>query len=145
MGGLRAFLAHPAVRRSAQLLAGAIFVLAALPKIADLSAFASSIHNYHMEPVLPVASINVLAMVLPWIELTAGLALILAIKPRAGAFVYTGLLTLFTVAVAVAMARGLSFDCGCFGTATATTIGAKKLAENVGMLAVGLVAGSERR
>jgi putative oxidoreductase len=145
MSGLKAFLTHPAVRRAAQLLAGAIFLFAALPKIANLPAFADSIHNFHMEPVLPLASINVLAMVLPWIELVAGLALIFAVKPRAGAFVYSGLLALFTIAVAVAMARGLSFDCGCFGTATAATIGAKKLAENVGMLFVGLVAGTERR
>lgn len=145
MGGLKSFLTHPVIRRGAQLVAGAIFVLAALPKIADLSAFAGSIHNFHMEPVVPVASINVLAMVLPWIELTAGLALLLSIKPRAGAFVYTGLLTVFTIAVAVAMARGLSFECGCFGKASAATIGAKKLVENLGMLAVGLVAGSERR
>lgn len=145
MGAFRTFAMHPFVRRGCQLVAGFIFVAAALPKIADLPAFAGSVHNFHLEPVVPVAAVNLLAMTIPWVELTAGLALILGIKTRAGAFVYVFLMTLFTVGVVAAMARGLSFDCGCFGKATSTTIGAKKLAENLLMLAVGAVAALERR
>ena len=139
------FVLHPTVRRVAQLGAGVIFLAAALPKIADLEAFAGSIHNFHMEPVIPVAAVNLLAMTIPWIELLAGLALISNFKPRAGAVVYTGLMVVFTIAVAVALARGLSFECGCFGKAGAATIGAQKLLENLGMLALGLVASTERR
>ena len=145
MGAFRSIAMHPFVRRASQLAAGAIFVAAALPKIADLHAFSGSVHNFHLEPLVPVAAVNLLAMTIPWIELTAGLAMILGIKTRAGAFVYVGLMTLFTLGVVAAMARGLSFDCGCFGKATSTTIGAKKLAENLAMLVVGIVAALERR
>ena len=146
MGASQSFLMHPFVRRGCQLAAGLIFVYAALPKIADLRAFAGSVHNFHLEPFgVPVAAVNLLAMTIPWIELTAGLAMLLGIKTRAGAFVYVGLMTLFTLGVVAAMARGLSFDCGCFGKATSTTVGAKKLAENFAMLAVGIVAALERR
>jgi len=145
MGGFRSFLMHPFVRRACQLGAGGIFLAAALPKIADLPAFAGSVHNFHLEPVVPVAAVNLLAMTIPWIELTAGLALVLGVKTRAGAFVYVVLMSLFTLGVVAAMARGLSFDCGCFGKATSTAIGAKKLAENLAMLGVGLVGALERR
>jgi uncharacterized membrane protein YphA (DoxX/SURF4 family) len=140
-----AFLRHSTVRRVAQLGAGVIFIAAALPKIADLASFAGSIHNFHMEPVIPVAVVNLLAMTIPWIELLAGLALISNVKPRAGAVVYTGLMVVFTVAVVIALARGLSFECGCFGKAGAATLGTKKLLENLGMLALGVVASTERR
>jgi len=136
---------HPTVRRGAQIVAGLIFLAAALPKIADVAAFAGSVHNFHMEPVVPVAATNLLAMTLPWIELIAGLALITGVRPRAGAVVYTVLLALFTIGVAAALARGLSFECGCFGKASAATIGVKKLAENLAMLAVGVIASIERR
>ena len=139
------FFRHPTVRRMAQLGAGVIFLAAALPKIADLESFAGSIHNFHMEPVVPMAMTNILAITIPWIELVAGLALIANFKPRAGAIVYTVLMTFFTVAVIAALARGLSFDCGCFGKSGAANLGAMKLLENAGMLAVGVVASLERR
>ncbi|HJQ99598.1 MAG TPA: MauE/DoxX family redox-associated membrane protein [Candidatus Polarisedimenticolaceae bacterium] len=139
------FVRHPTVRRIAQLGAGVIFIAAALPKIADLEAFAGSIHNFHMDPVVPMALTNILAVTIPWIELIAGLALIANVKPRAGAVVYTVLMTFFTVAVIAALARGLSFDCGCFGKSGAANLGAVKLLENVGMLVLGIVASLERR
>jgi len=145
MSVLPAFLLHPTARRAAQITAGLIFVAAALPKIADLSGFAGSIHNFHLEPVIPMAAINVFAVMIPWVELIAGLALIGGVRPRAGAIVYTLLMAVFTVGIVQAVARGLSFECGCFGKAGAATIGAKKIAENLVMLAIGVVGSVERR
>ncbi len=145
MGWIPASLLHPTVRRGAQIIAGLIFLAAALPKIADLTAFAGSVHNFHLEPLVPVSAVNLLAMTIPWVELVAGLALVAGVRPRAGAIVYTVLLTVFTLGVIQAMARGLSFDCGCFGKAGSATIGAKKLVENLAMMAVGVIASVERR
>jgi putative oxidoreductase len=145
MSAFRAFVQHPTVRRAAQIVAGVILLAAALPKIADLTAFAGSIHNFHLERVVPMAATNLLAMTIPWVELIAGLALVTGVRPRAGAVVYTVLMAVFTLGVAQALARGLSFECGCFGKAGAATIGVKKLAENVAMLALGAVAAFERR
>jgi putative oxidoreductase len=145
MSVLPAFLLHPTARRAAQLVAGLIFLASALAKIADLSAFAGSVHNFHLEPVIPMVATNFLAMTIPWVELVAGLALVAGVRPRAGAVVYTALLVVFTIGVVAAMARGLSFDCGCFGKAGAGPVGAKKLAENLVMIAVGMIAAVERR
>ena len=145
MSALPAFLLHPTARRAAQIVAGLIFLASALAKIADLPAFAVSIHNFRLEPVIPLVATNLLAMTIPWIELIAGLALVGGVRPRAGAIVYTVLLSVFTIGVAAAMARGLSFDCGCFGKASAGPVGLKKLAENFAMIALGVVASLERR
>jgi putative oxidoreductase len=129
-------LASVPVRRGAQILLGLLFVYAALAKIVDVPAMAREVHNFHL---VPLWSENLLAMTLPWIELLAGLALVLGISPRAGAWVTTALLVVFTIGVVAALARGLSFECGCFGTANATRIGWAKLAENVGMLALAAI------
>jgi hypothetical protein len=139
------FLLHPTTRRGAQIVAGLIVLAASLPKIADLAGFAGSVHNFHLEPLVPIGATNVLALTIPWIELVAGLALVAGVRPRAGAFVYTALLALFTIGVVAALARGLSFECGCFGKAGSGTIGLKKLAENLVLLALGVVAAVERR
>lgn len=145
MGMIRSALLHPTARRAAQIVAGLIFLAAALPKIADLTAFAGSVHNFHLEPLIPMAATNLLAMTIPWVELVAGLSLLAGVRPRAGAVIYTGLLTVFTVGVIAALARGLSFECGCFGKAGSGAIGAKKLLENAGMIAVGVIAAMDRR
>lgn len=145
MGGFKAYLLHPTARRAAQIVAGLIFLAAALPKIASLSAFAGSVHNFHLEPLVPMAATNLLAMTIPWVELIAGLALVSGVRPRAGAYVYTALMVVFTVGVISALARGLSFECGCFGKAGSATIGFKKVAENLGMILVGVVGSIDRR
>ncbi len=145
MNAFSAFLLHPTVRRAAQIVAGLIFLASALAKIADVSAFAESIHNFRLEPVIPMVATNLLAMTIPWVELVAGLALVTGVRPKAGAFVYTVLIAVFTVGVLAAMVRGLSFDCGCFGKASAGPVGLKKLAENLVMIALGVVASIERR
>ena len=52
---------------------------------------------------------------------------------------------LFTIAVGTAWARGLDFECGCFGKASASHIGAKKFAENVALTALAAIATLQRR
>lgn len=94
-----------------QIALGAIFVAAALPKIADPPAFAHLIYNYRM---LPGAAVNAVALLLPWIELLAGIALILGVWRREAAVVTGLLLLVFIAAIAFNLARGHAVDCGCF-------------------------------
>jgi len=110
---------------------GILFGWAALAKLADLASFALQVHNFRL---LPLAAENLVAMLLPWVELVAALALVLGVRPRAAAWVAGLLLAVFTIGVAQAMARGLDFECGCFGKASATRVGWGKLAQNLGML-----------
>jgi uncharacterized membrane protein YphA (DoxX/SURF4 family) len=129
-------LSSPPVRRGAQILVGLLFLVAALAKIVDPASLAREVHNFHL---VPFWSEHLVAMTLPWIELVAGLALVLGLRARAGAWVAGVLLLAFTCGVALAMARGLNFACGCFGTADGTRVGGVKLLENLGMLALAAV------
>ncbi len=125
------------VVRGCQILIGLIFAWAALAKLGDLPAFAQDIHNFRL---VPVATENLVAVTLPWIELVAALAALLNVRARAGSVILTLLLAVFTAAVALAMMRGLSFECGCFGKDDTTSVGVVKLLQNVGMLAVAAIA-----
>lgn len=137
MSGVAGFLRSPRTLRVLRIVLGGVIAWAALAKLTDLASFSAQVHNFR---ILPIWSENLVAMTLPWIELTAGLSLLLGLESRSGALVVTALLAVFTVAVAAAIARGLDFECGCFGTADATRVGYGKLLQNTGMLAVAAVA-----
>ena len=107
-------LAHPWLTIRVQLALGAIFVIAALPKIADPPSFAHMIYNYRL---LPASLINLSALVMPWVELLAGLALILGIWKVAARNLVGILLAVFIVAIGINLARDNAIDCGCFNVA----------------------------
>lgn len=123
--------------RVAQIVSGILLGWAALAKLGDVGSFAQQVHNFR---ILPLFAENLVAMVLPWIELLAALSLVLAIRPRAAAVLTAGLLSVFTVAVIAALARGLDFECGCFGTSDASRVGVTKVLENLGMLLIAILA-----
>jgi len=89
----------------------AVFIRAAIPKIAAPDLFALAIFNYRM---LPPWGVSALALVLPWLELFVGLALALGFWRRASAMVMAALMFVFMIAYASARGRGLDIACGCF-------------------------------
>jgi uncharacterized membrane protein YphA (DoxX/SURF4 family) len=139
---LRNGLTHRWTIRGCQIGIGLIFAAAALAKLGDLDSFSTQIHYFRMVPV-PLE--NLVAVFLPWVELLAGLALLLGIRSRSGAILAAAMMALFTVGVAQALFRGLDFECGCFGTSDGSTVGIRKLAENTGMLLMAVVASLRSR
>ena len=91
---------------------GIVFLYASVLKIADPADFAQSIKYYKL---LPLGAINAVALLLPWWELSAALALFVPTWRRAGAGIVFVLTVVFIVAVASAVLRGLDISCGCFG------------------------------
>jgi len=142
MKGLIDKLAHPGLVRVAGIAIGLVFVVAGLAKIGDTAAFTAQLHNFRLTPI---ALENLAGMILPWVELVAGTALILGARSRAAAWICAALMFLFTIAIGQAAARGLDFECGCFGKGDASTVGLQKLVENIGLTAVALVATLRRR
>ncbi|HQQ79498.1 MAG TPA: MauE/DoxX family redox-associated membrane protein, partial [Thermoanaerobaculia bacterium] len=117
---------------------GVFFVAAALPKVVDPPGFAHMIYNYR---IVPGAFVNLMALVLPWFELLAGLALILGIWTRTSAAAIGALLLVFIVAISFNLARGNAIDCGCFDVAAAGKTVAERITDmwwvvirDVGML-----------
>ncbi|HET9233759.1 MAG TPA: MauE/DoxX family redox-associated membrane protein [Candidatus Eisenbacteria bacterium] len=115
---------------------GVLFIWAALAKIADIDGFASDVHNFH---ILPVALENLFAMVLPWIEVVAGLLLVMNVAPRSGTAVLGALLIVFLFAIVSALVRNLDIACGCFGTRDAGVTGMITLFRDIGFLALAVL------
>lgn len=94
-----------------RVILGAIFIYAALVKIADPVAFAGSVAAYQ---ILPYFGNYLVAAVLPFLELSCGLLLVCGYRVRGGALIIAGMNLVFMAALASAIVRGLEIDCGCF-------------------------------
>jgi len=113
-----------------RIIVGFIFIVASIPKIADPAAFAKSMEAYSLFPnfILPGA-----ALVVPWLELVLGLLLIFGILLRGSSLLSSILFIFFSIIIAISLLRGLSIDCGCFGTDGAA-LSLKRLFEDLGLL-----------
>jgi uncharacterized membrane protein YphA (DoxX/SURF4 family) len=116
-----------------RLALGALFVVAALPKLTDPVGFAKAVANYHL---VPVQAERLLALVLPPIELLVGVLLIVGVADAGASLLAVALLVVFTAAIGAAIARGLDISCGCFHTEGGAKAGGGKIAENVAFLVV---------
>ncbi len=81
-------------------------------KLGDPEAFALAIANYHL---LPRQALQPLAYLLPLLELAAAGALFQRPLRGAGWRLSCGLFATFSLAVGLALVRGLDISCGCFG------------------------------
>ena len=95
---------------------GFVFLLACLHKIADPEAFAVDVATYG---ILPLSLVNLMAITLPWLELSAGIMLIVGFRARAAALMVFGMMVMFSVALAIALSQGLDMACGCFASEAA--------------------------
>ena len=110
------WLAHPWLTVRVQIALGALFVAAALPKIADPPSFAHMIYNYR---ILPAGLINFTALTMPWVEILAGLALILGLWVRPARWLVAAMLVVFIIAISFNLWRDNAIDCGCFDVSAA--------------------------
>jgi len=104
-------LSHPWLTIRVQLALGIFFVAAALPKIVDPPSFAHMVYNYR---IVPGTFINLMAIVMPWIELLCGVALVVGIWREAARTIIAAMLLIFITAIAINLGRGNAIDCGCF-------------------------------
>jgi uncharacterized membrane protein YphA (DoxX/SURF4 family) len=56
----------------------------------------------------------------PFLELVAGLALIIGFYPRSAALMVNAMLLVFITALSINLIRGHEFDCGCFSIDSGT-------------------------
>jgi putative oxidoreductase len=92
-----------------------VFIYAGIDKIRDTLQFADSIYAFG---ILPAAFISLLAMGLPVFEIACGLVLLGPSSRRVGALAVALTSMVFFLALLSALLRGLTLDCGCFGTGT---------------------------
>ena len=115
--------------RIIQIGLGLLFIYASLDKIWNPGLFAKSISNYR---ILPLPLLHISAIILPWLELICGLALVINKYHRAAYLIIGSLLVVFILAISSAMLRGLDFNCGCFSTSNdESNVGLLKIFQNV--------------
>ena len=117
-----------------RLVLGGLFVYAGVVKVFDPLDFAQNIRNYRL---VGQSLSFIAALVLPWLEILAGVSLAAGIWKRASALIISGLLVFFILLTLVTIARGLDVDCGCFG-AISRKSGFGVILEDLGMLFMGL-------
>jgi len=111
---------------------GGYFLFAAVPKIVEPLAFATSISHYGM---MPGFMVNAFALIVPWLELLVGAALVVGFRIRTSALITGVLILMFTAAVAWAVIHGLDIDCGCFGAQGGEEVSWLKVGKNLLMAA----------
>lgn len=87
-----------------------------MAKLLDLDEFRLAVKNYE---IVPASLTGITAVGVAAVEVTAGLLLLLGILPLVIAAVLAILLVCFSAAIAINLARGRVFDCGCDGSSTA--------------------------
>lgn len=115
-GSLRGLLASTWLQALCRLALGGIFIYASLDKIAHPREFAAIIANY---AILPDLLVTLPALVLPWLELIAGLCLVAGFWTRSSALWLSLLLLVFILALGFNALRGIDLNCGCFSTSAA--------------------------
>ncbi len=93
-----------------RILLGLLFLIAGGTKIIDPHTFAATIDAFGM---LPSGLAFPLALILPPLEILAGVGLILDV--RGSLATVTVLLVGFIMVLAYAISLGLDIDCGCYG------------------------------
>ena len=99
------------IELAARWILGLTFIYASLHKILAPADFAKIIYGYSLFPEI---FINLIAVIIPFLELVTGFALIIGLYPRSAAITINGLLLAFIVALTINLIRGHEFDCGCF-------------------------------
>ncbi len=99
------------IELAARWILGLTFIYASIYKILAPADFAKIVYGYDL---FPHVSINLIAIIIPFLQLIAGLALIGGIYPRSAAIIINIMLLAFMAALTINIIRGHEFDCGCF-------------------------------
>ena len=120
---MRRIIDNDLLTMAMRLFVGITFIYASFYKLLEPATFARSIWYYHL---VPGELLNLMALILPMLELLTGLAIILGIWYR-GAVLWTTLMNImFIAALLSAVARGIDIDCGCFKAGKASSESALK-------------------
>ena len=140
---IKKLLLHPLVVWVCRLVVAAVLIFAAVQKIWMPLEFARLIREYHL---LPDQVLNLVAVVLPWLEIVCGLCFLSGLWLMGTAVLLSSLNIIFVIAIAyrawlIMSSTGvgffdLSYDCGCgFGVVYIPT----KILENLLLVGVGLI------
>ncbi|HTF08847.1 MAG TPA: MauE/DoxX family redox-associated membrane protein [Asanoa sp.] len=114
----------------------AVWLFAGAAKVGDLAGSGRAVNAYQ---VMPFEVAKVIGAALPFVEITLGVLLVVGLATRVVAALSSALLLVFIAGISSAWARGLSIDCGCFGSGGQLAAGqspsyAPEIARDIGFL-----------
>ena len=102
-----------------RLTAASIWLVAGSAKLADLTQFHAQVDAYRLLPHVLEAPF---AYALPLVEVCLGVYLAIGLFVRPAAIFGCALMVVFVAAMTQAAVRGLTLDCGCFGSLAAERV-----------------------
>jgi uncharacterized membrane protein YphA (DoxX/SURF4 family) len=105
---------QPWLSTAGRLFLAGVFVVAGWPKLIHSEDTVRSVRAFQ---ILPEALVPPFAFALPVVELALALLLVIGLFTRGAALVYAAMMVMFLGGIVSAWTRGLSIDCGCFGSA----------------------------
>ena len=111
----------------------AVLITSGVAKLFDREGSADAVRDFGM----PDRLARPIAVLLPPVEIGVGAALLVDRTAVVAAAAATGLLGVFSVAIAVNLAQGRRPDCHCFGKLHSAPVGAAALARNLLLAALG--------
>jgi len=130
-----------------RLVLGGTFVWMGANKVADPIVFLKGVRLYGLLPETPGVYLNLTAIVIPWVEVVAGTALLLGVQVRGAALGIAVMLCVFTPAVFIRALEYMhekgqsffevAFDCGC---GTGVEIIWRKMIKNTSLFILAVMA-----
>jgi putative oxidoreductase len=103
---------------AARIIVAVVFIVYAWGKIGVPRDFVKAVNGYHL---VPNSLLNMFSVLLPGIELAAGIALLFGLFTRASSSIIIALLIIFMLAFSASTILGVEiFDCGCSGSENGT-------------------------
>lgn len=130
-------LHQPHAQLTLRLVLGGLLLLAGVGKLADRTAFRQAVAEYE---VLPKYLERPFAALLPWLESTLGVLLLLGLGTAVAASLAAPLFLSFGLAIGVNLRRGRHIDCHCFGSVQSERTGWPALLRSMALLLAALVA-----
>ena len=107
------YLFHPSLGFVLRIVIGAIFIYASADKVVCPRAFIQVVESYEILPHFLAVPFGV---VLPYVELVAGIMLVGGFRTREAATIVSALLVIFIIALTINVLRESQISCGCFET-----------------------------
>ncbi len=139
---LKNIWSNPLLLLGFRLVVGIVFIYASIDKISDPLGFSDNVDNYHATPVYLN---NLIALIVPWMELIVGLCLIFGKFIQGASLLSAVLMIVFIVLIGQALFRGIDLHCGCFKTATDVSVTSlrsemiRRILEDIVLLGMSLI------
>ena len=112
MNNLRpSIISNSWIELAARWILGLTFIYASFHKIISPADFAKIVYGYDL---FPAVFINLIAIIIPYLELITGMALVIGVYPRTAAIILNALVIVYIIVLTINLIRGHEFDCGCF-------------------------------